>query len=874
MDEVWSLLRSVLGPAAAASAAAVPAPRLDLNSANNGLGGGDGDDYDAALSRRNMGNNTPTSSSGAAAAAVGRDNPRASPDNNTMSTSTPRAVDSPAAAAAAGSGTLLDIVGKALEVAVSLHTLTHGEDDFVVLIRARAWVRNPTDHPLILEPATITAEAALGSATSTAAAAGAPAGGSRSRRDRGAGTSLLHQLTAGLFGGGDASNHSGGGGGRSHRIASITLGRVIVPPAHRSSSSGGNSSNATTTSTFSGTEGAALHMLSSTAGTALEPTPSSSPLQSLSTSSASTFSSSDDLFGDHGHDGAVEVNLRLRVTLHVDAAVTVGAHLLSKGVGSLARFTSFLSVPSSLGGFSGITSTPSHGGRSSSSGLFTFRIPLLTWVHGQWTGIGAFDPSRFTDAAVNVQGIIRQRRRLAHWAAAVSERRTRGLLMLLQQPPQPSGSGNFNLGATGSHHPHLSSSARRDLYKLLALLSEINRRGNVAAAASAELLAASAAAAAAVATGSAVDAGRLHPTAAASLRQRERDGTPHSRGDTTVVPQLRQSPAGFYSPVSAAVTWLLGFKSPQLQQQQRQHLDPGQAWRPSPPSSAAARAAGDGRRTARGGGGGGHFGDGRDHDDEDDEDENDDFARGSSVYGNAESELDAAPQPGNSRTTTSSTLRPAPQLQLGRGARRRRGARELDLTSGVRSAPQQLMQELPMLLQALYLVCAIHRDVSATAAAAAATMATADSRSTHAGGAGGGGALQSQQRGTPPSDIASNGEAAIASTTSSAATTASAAGAVIAASRPSGSYAPPTATTAATMSAPMNNATSAPMPQELGIALLEVGAALLHLAYDTIGVQWMGRRDPLHLLVLSSGVLALQAFMLPQSVREDALWGE
>ena len=64
------------------------------------------------------------------------------------------------------------------------------------------------------------------------------------------------------------------------------------------------------------------------------------------------------------------------------------------------------------------------------------------------------------------------------------------------------------------------------------------------------------------------------------------------------------------------------------------------------------------------------------------------------------------------------------------------------------------------------------------------------------------------------------------------------------------------------------------MPQELGIALLEVGAALLHLAYDTIGVQWMGRRDPLHLLVLSSGVLALQAFMLPQSVREDALWGE
>ena len=730
-----------------------------------------------------------------------------------------------------GGGSLLDIMGKALEVAVSLHSLVHGGDEFGVVVEARAWVTNPTNRPMVLEPATITMDATprrrgggRGAARQRRAAGNgrnAPGGGGRGG---GAGESsswLLRTLarSVGLGGeegddGEDETAAAEGGGwwpglpspsaiasstlpGSSYRLGTVTLGRIVVPPTTT-----GRGSRPPAVDDGSGGGGG---------GGGRFDLPGSGGGGNAGAGSV-----------DAPPAGAVEVRLRLRVTLHVDAVMAVGAHLLSSrgdafsdggahGMGgALSRFTVFLSVPSSLGGGA------SGGGAHS---LFNFRLPLLTWLRGRWTGVGVLDPSRLASARQDVQSMLRQRKRMAAWAAVLSERRTRALLGMLQQQgreAEGSGAGESGGGAPVSSAANLSPAARRDLYKLIELLADINSRGNVAAAATAVELQHSQ-------QGQPPGIPFPSPTPADHRDQggEDADDDVVDSGDSGPVGLASLRPAGavstaavgsdFSNVVYSSAAWLLGFTpNPDHHHHQQQQGQPRR--RDSSRSSGV------------------HEGD-------------DDFAprgaarsrhRDSDAPSDEQRQQSHPPQP--QRPTTSAQRGVGATTSNGGGAgsssgRRgvgefdsttptRRGARERELTEGLSSAPQQLMLELPLLMRALYLVCAIQKEVaasSATAANAASMAATATAAA------------------SPPAAVST----------------------ALAASPTSAALGPPPA---------------------LGVVLVEVGAALLHLAYDTVGVQWLGRRDPLHLLALSAGILGLQAFLLPDSVRdahaEAVLWGE
>lgn len=55
------------------------------------------------------------------------------------------------------------------------------------------------------------------------------------------------------------------------------------------------------------------------------------------------------------------------------------------------------------------------------------------------------------------------------------------------------------------------------------------------------------------------------------------------------------------------------------------------------------------------------------------------------------------------------------------------------------------------------------------------------------------------------------------------------------------------------------------------LLLLEAASALVHLFYDTVFVEFAGGRDPLHLLVLSGGVLGLQAILQAVGISHEAI---
>jgi len=195
--------------------------------------------------------------------------------------------------------------------------------------------------------------------------------------------------------------------------------------------------------------------------------------------------------------------------------------------------------------------------RSPLSPSFVFSVPLLTWLRGQWRGIGLLDPSRYSQH-LDISAALQNRAKLSALAENLSAKRASGTAGEVRQLP---------------------AEMQTDVAKLLLILQRINARGNVAAAAAASGLAA---ALSGEDGGAGGGRGQGHPAAfaghalAASRGSRSSDGATPSGGSTRAPTAVTLASQGAVLPPAA-------------------HQRP-----PAASPSARALAAGGGQRATRG----------------------------------------------------------------------------------------------------------------------------------------------------------------------------------------------------------------------------------------------------------------------------------